>query len=487
VTAALAVVSPKAEALGLAFERHVLGALILEPGRIDEVVPRLAAEDFQRPRHGAVYASMLRLHERGAIVEPLNIAADLQAHGESAGSWGGSDFLLDCAEEVVTAAALLDHVEHVVEAARRRRIVDALRRATEAATGGATVDELNSMLAAVQVQKAGAVRAPFLRPSEIADLPMLADIWKGVLPAGALCVLWGPYRSLKSFVAMALLAAIADGSPFLGRPTAAGSVLLVAGEGQRALLKRLRAAVGAARIADHGDHIHERFRIRSRMPNLRDAASFAEFCAAIEQASPSPTVVVFDTWARLCQAAGIDENSTKEAGDLIERLNEIQARFGCAVVIVHHSGHAAGHARGATALPCAVETELRIERLDSGHGAPRCRLSYIKTKDEGEPPPDELTFGVTQVDDAGASSLFLDTWATETSEPKDKKASAADLLVLAAQAAGAAGLSFADAKQATGKVAATTSEALSRLCIAGLLKPRGDGRSKRWFLPAFCP
>ncbi|MCA3010553.1 MAG: AAA family ATPase [Phycisphaerales bacterium] len=487
MTAALAVVDRRQEPAEVAAERAVLGCMLVDAGTIPKVVSMLAAGDFSRARNALIHETIAALHADGAPVDVLSVHHRLEQRGEPASAWGGPAYLLDLQEACLAAADVAYHASIVGEAARARRINDTLRKATEAQANGVPPDEILAMLAGLQVQKAGAVRAPFLRPSEIAALPKRADVWHGILPVGGLCVLWGPYRSLKSFVVMALLAAIADGSPFLGRPTAAGSVLLVAGEGQRALLKRLRAAVGAARIADHGDHIHERFRIRGTMPNLLDAGQFNEFCAAIEQASPTPTALAIDTWARLCQAAGIDENANAEAGLLIARLNEIQARFGCAVIVVHHAGHAAGHARGATALPCAADTELRIERLDSGHGAPRCRLSYIKTKDEGEPPPDELTFGVTQVDDAGASSLFLDTWATETSEPKDKKASAADLLVLAAQAAGAAGLSFADAKQATGKVAATTSEALSRLCIAGLLKPRGDGRNKRWFLPAFCP
>jgi replicative DNA helicase len=216
VTAALAVVSPKAEALGLAFERHVLGALILEPGRIAEVVQRLAAEDFQRPRHGAVYASMLRLHERGAVVEPLNIAADLQAHGEAAASWGGPDFLLDCAEEVVTAAALLDHVGHVAEAARRRRLLAALRKATDAATNGATVDELNALVAAVQVpgvqmrQPATAVDvlARWAAEGELrrepTGIPTLDAMTGGGPPRGTRIYIQGPPDNCKTAVLVQL-------------------------------------------------------------------------------------------------------------------------------------------------------------------------------------------------------------------------------------------------------------------------------------------
>jgi hypothetical protein len=483
---ALAVVSPKAEALGLAFERHVLGALILEPGRIAEVVQRLAAEDFQRPRHGAVYASMRRLHERGAIVEPLNIAADLQAHGESAASWGGPDFLLDCAEEVVTAAALLDHVGHVAEAAHRRRIVDELRRASEAAASGATADELNSMLAAVQTQRATVADVGLRSPFELAALPprhLLCDAGLGV---GELGSIFGGYGGLKTFLGVAKCVAVADGTPWLGYACRQGRAIYVCGEGGAAIVDRLRAAVGVARIADPDDSIHHNLKVTSKVPNLLDAAARERFAAAAEEGGPV-ALVMFDTVQRLLGAAGLDENSTADVTALIGALDALRARLpGAAVILVHHAGKTGiGEPRGSSVLPASLDWCVRVEPTAKGP-TPSVLVTTTKQKDGLAPAPIEVRFAqvvVAEREGRQVTSLTVDGFTTATATPKTKTPTADEAIAVALAHAGDEGLSFTQLKQAASRSNATIADAIKRLAEKGLVVQVTTGTRHRWRRP----
>ena len=322
---------------------------------------------------------------------------------------------------------------------------------------------------------------PFFAPFELVDRPRRPSLWGPVLPAGGMLELWGPYASLKSFLVLGALVAIAEGKDFLGWPTAQGPVLLVAAEGFDPTLDRLRAAVGVARVADRADPIHASFRLRQTMPNLVAPEGFAEFVDAVEASVPRPAVVAFDTWARLCGACGVDESSPAETGTIVAALDRLRARTGCAVVVVHHCGHAGDHGRGATSLPAAVDAELSIKRLDGGHGQPRAVVTFHKTKDSAEPEPIEVVFGSAVVAE-DRSSLFLDSWRPATGKPADAGPTAHDRILLALQNAGAEGLSFSAARSATTKAGSTTSAALQRLVDAGMVVAEGEGSAKRWRL-----
>ena len=55
------------------------------------------------------------------------------------------------------------------------------------------------------------------------------------------------------------------------------------------------------------------------------------------------------------------KNSTKDMSSFVTAVDTIAAQFGCATLLVHHTGHASkGRARGAIALTGAVDFEYKI-------------------------------------------------------------------------------------------------------------------------------
>ncbi|EPI3171732.1 AAA family ATPase [Salmonella enterica subsp. enterica serovar Cerro] len=64
---------------------------------------------------------------------------------------------------------------------------------------------------------------------------------KRLIPAGALCSIYGPGGSFKSFLAVSLACHIASGTSWGGRRVNQGAVLFIAGEGGTGVSRRIRA------------------------------------------------------------------------------------------------------------------------------------------------------------------------------------------------------------------------------------------------------
>jgi hypothetical protein len=110
----------------------------------------------------------------------------------------------------------------------------------------------------------------------------------------------------------------------------------------------------------------------------------AELVAAVEAetANTAPAIVVIDTLAR-CFGGG-DENSTQDMGMFVRGCDALRERWGCTVLVVHHSGHAdKKRARGAIALKAALDAEYRLNRTEGGG----LLLTATKMKDADLPSP----------------------------------------------------------------------------------------------------
>jgi len=91
-----------------------------------------------------------------------------------------------------------------------------------------------------------------------------------------------------------------------------------------------------------------------------------------------PRLIVIDTFAR--NMGDGDENSNADVGVFINRIDNMRAQLGCAILIVHHVGHSAtDRARGASSLHAAMDTVFRLDKSRSG-----MTMIHIKAK-ESEP------------------------------------------------------------------------------------------------------
>lgn len=85
--------------------------------------------------------------------------------------------------------------------------------------------------------------------------------------------------------------------------------------------------------------------------------------AEITEGGKKPVLIVVDT---LNRAMAGDENSTKDATNIIEAFTRIQRETGAAVNIIHHSGHTGTHARGSSVFYGNFDNMFRVEKNSEG-------------------------------------------------------------------------------------------------------------------------
>jgi hypothetical protein len=256
----------------------------------------------------------------------------------------------------------------------------------------------------------GAARRQAARRFEFADvtaMELTAPVWlvQGWIERDCIAALIGPPKCGKSFVAFDLALSVAAGTDWHGRAVQAGPVVILAGEGHRGMARRVQAWSRQRGV----DVPPGRVFVSSRAAALTDPDTLEDVIEAIrvcvDAAGMPPALVVVDTLAR-CFGAG-DENSSRDMVGFIAALDAIRARFGCSVLVVHHTGHAAsGRGRGSSAFLGALDTELLVEcpagRLEPG-GFLTVRCTAMK---DALMPPD-VHFAAELVQAGEASSIAL--------------------------------------------------------------------------------
>ena len=85
---------------------------------------------------------------------------------------------------------------------------------------------------------------------------------------------------------------------------------------------------------------------------------------------------------------GTDENSARDMSTFIHQCDHLRQRFGCSIVIVHHTGHEGSRGRGSSARYAAADTEILIKAEGGKVGAgAKIRMSFEKTKNAQTPEP----------------------------------------------------------------------------------------------------
>ena len=320
----------------VAAERDVLGAMLLNPECIGDVVSLLRPEDFGSPRHAAIFRAIVAEHRAGGVADPLTVGQRLQRSGKLDEA-GGHDYLLDLLDSVVTGASVQRHAQIVHEAASRRRFAEAAAGLARAARDGAPLEELVAMLEQARPRPA----APPVRLGrswiDVADDPPVEWIADGLLPTAGLVVLAGDPNAGKSALAIDLALRAAHGLQWLGRDVTPCSTVYLSYEG--ALGARMRAwrqAHPAALTVD-GNYLHVD---EDRRPNLTDPDALAQLERVLDGAAAAnggrpPSLLVIDTLARAI--AGGDENDSGALGAALEAVAELQRRRSVTVLLLHHT------------------------------------------------------------------------------------------------------------------------------------------------------
>jgi len=201
-----------------------------------------------------------------------------------------------------------------------------------------------------------------------------------VLPAAGLGVLYGKSGAGKSFLALDMAAAIAEGVPWFGYRVKQAPVVYVALEGEAGIRYRIEAW-----------KIHTGRKLPTGMQFVLEpfGLTIDEHIAGLAAVIPNGAVVFIDTLNRA--APGADENSSKDMGIIIAGATALQDRIGGAVVLIHHSGKdGAKGMRGHSSLPAAADCSICVDRKA---GFRSWRLEKAKDGEDGASHP----FGLERI------------------------------------------------------------------------------------------
>jgi hypothetical protein len=183
----------------------------------------------------------------------------------------------------------------------------------------------------------------------------------GLVPHTGMTVVWGRFKSGKSFWVFDAVMHIALGWEYRGRQVQQGAVIYCALEGQTGFTKR-KIAFEQRHLAE--DHQPVPFYLQPTTLDL--VRDHAELIAVIRATlgEVKPAVLVLDTLNR--SLAG-SESSDKDMAAYIQAADAVREAFGCVVIIVHHCGIDGSRPRGHTSLTGAAEAQLSVERDTAGN------------------------------------------------------------------------------------------------------------------------
>lgn len=197
-------------------------------------------------------------------------------------------------------------------------------------------------------------RFTLLGINELAALPPIEHLVKGVLPSLGLAAIYGPSGSGKTFLALDLIMAIACQSDWFGHKVKNVPVTYVGLEGKGGINNRIQAW----RIKNPS-LTPVNFKIILDNFDLMNKANVTELAQVIIDAEIHQGVIVIDTLNQASPAA--DENSSQDMGVIIKHLKLLQEKTGGLVLIVHHTGkNTAQGLRGHSSLKAALDANIEV-------------------------------------------------------------------------------------------------------------------------------
>ncbi len=237
----------------------------------------------------------------------------------------------------------------------------------------------------------GAAQRPRFLVQHVSDIEAREPdfIVGDLIEARSCVVVFGAPGFGKSFVTLDVAACVASGREFHSKEVQQGCAVYVAGEGGAGIKRQLQT--WSKHTGEELDKSKPLFVIQSPIEML-NASDVKAACDAIAEATGEFTIkiIVLDTLAR--NFGDGDENSTGDMNRFVLAVGRMIERFGCTVVVVHHSGHGDNsRGRGSSALRAAADAESRVEKEYS-----TVTLTHTKAKDA--PERDPMCFSLESVE-----------------------------------------------------------------------------------------
>lgn len=340
-------------------EQSVLGSLILDAAAFARISDTVVSGDFFRCEHSAIFGAIAAIIRRGEPVDVTTVFEELEGDPVD---FGGLQYLNALAQSVSSAANAQRYAEIVSERATLRRLIAHLDLVAQQAFAPKAL-----AAAVIDAARAGLMRIEHDRQVRCTKVPLLslaeleaheqAVRWlvKHVIPAESIGMMFGASGTFKSFIALDATLHVAHGLPWLGRRTERGAAIYIAAEGGPAVWRRIKAwhRARGKRCEDAQVYV-----VPTAIDLRADAWRVVERVQAV---GITPALVVVDT---LSQTYAGEENS---ANEMAAYLRELGARFrqlwGCAVLLVHHTGHSASERpRGTSAIRANIDYLLGVYR-----------------------------------------------------------------------------------------------------------------------------
>lgn len=183
---------------------------------------------------------------------------------------------------------------------------------------------------------------------------------KGLIPAEALTVIWGPPKCGKSFLVSDIAFHVALGWEWRGKRVKAGPVVYVAAEGEHGFRAR-KEAFRQERLSNYSKPVP--FYL---VPASLDLAhEYGKLIRDIRESlgNKQPVMIVIDTLNRTMSGS---ESRDEDMAAYIKACDRIREEFSCAVVVVHHCGIETSRPRGHTSLSGAADAQIAVKRARDG-------------------------------------------------------------------------------------------------------------------------
>ena len=198
----------------------------------------------------------------------------------------------------------------------------------------------------------------------VLDISLEPPKWliEGIVPEYAMCALVAPSYTGKSYVAVDMACAVANGIKWHDEfDVSHGNVFYIIGEGRFGVRRRVEAWHRNRGVMMDRQTTNLHFSRQGL--NFRDSGSIAAIKADMRLVG-NIKLIVIDTLAR--SFGGGNENAPQDMGEFINNCDELMHEFGATVLIIHHVGKdAQSGARGHSSFFGALDTSMKLKKFGS--------------------------------------------------------------------------------------------------------------------------
>lgn len=342
-------------------ERDLLGAALLDP-RLTEAI-RLHPDDYADGRHGAIWAALTKLHQQDTAPDPVTVVAAAKDSGATV----DHAMIVDLIGRGVAANADT-YAQLIQEAARSRRLTDAMRRGQQMLDQGHSTDQVAAALAQAIDPPQDETRniEDAMTLDEFIDQPIPPDEWviPDLLTKGDRTIITGAEGFGKTqLIRQIAICAAAGIDPFTFAKFDPVRVLYVDAENPKKIMQRrmgeIREFTRYRDLATDDRLWIKRYPQGLDLGQVSDRLLLRSLCKVFR-----PDLLVIGPAYKLYVGGG-QEKDELLARQVTSTIDGLREEFGFAVILEHHSPHG-GHTGARTVRPFGSSLWLRWPEFGFG-------------------------------------------------------------------------------------------------------------------------